>query len=365
MSFLKPHHARLGMVIASLVGLFASTYLLYTYVSGAPIACGAIAGCEAVRASKWAYTFGIPRPLLGVIFYLAVLGLLIVRAASSWNPKWLFRFTVLAAIAGFVESAFLFGVQWLDIKAFCFWCLSSAIAATFIMIFALFDRADTERILPAQQELKRYFIALLIFLPLSVIGLYALIRYRPLSIPPVAIQDLTPEQVLLTPDTPVEGPATSTVLVVEFTDFQCPACGAFFPTMKKIREDYAGRIRFAYRHFPLTNIHDRALQAARAAYCAGKQDKLFAYGDVLFLNQKYLSDDDFIRYATGLSLNEAMFRSCFADQASLDAVKFDQAQALKLGLRFTPTTFVNRNKIDQALTYEELKTIIDQELAKK
>jgi uncharacterized membrane protein len=70
---------RRAMLWSALVGLFASTYLFITYVSGAPIVCGLVSGCEAVRASSWSYTFGIPRPALGVVFYLAIIGLLIYR----------------------------------------------------------------------------------------------------------------------------------------------------------------------------------------------------------------------------------------------------------------------------------------------
>jgi hypothetical protein len=70
MPTITPSKARFGIAISALVGLFASAYLFYTYVTGAPIACGIVSGCEAVRASKWATTvFNLPRPVLGLVFY--------------------------------------------------------------------------------------------------------------------------------------------------------------------------------------------------------------------------------------------------------------------------------------------------------
>ncbi|MDO8618101.1 MAG: vitamin K epoxide reductase family protein [Candidatus Uhrbacteria bacterium] len=172
---IKPPHARFVMAIACLIGLFASAYLLYTYVTGAPIRCGIVSGCELVRASRWAYTFGIPRPLLGLVFYAALFGLLVIRAAIAWKPRLLHRLTMLAAVIGFIESAFLFFVQWLDIKAFCLWCLISAVSATVIALLAPFDQSEKTDVVSTNQELKKYFIALLIFLPLAFLGFVALL----------------------------------------------------------------------------------------------------------------------------------------------------------------------------------------------
>ncbi len=173
---LSPFHARLIMAIASLVGVFASGYLLYTYLSGTPIACGAGGGCDIVRLSKWAWTFGLPRPLLGVAFYMGVFGVLVVRAATNWQVRWLHRLTLAAAALGFIESAFLFFVQWLDIQAFCAWCLLSAVAATIIALVAWFDRIEEVRSVSAEKELRGYLISLIIFAPIALALFAYLIR---------------------------------------------------------------------------------------------------------------------------------------------------------------------------------------------
>lgn len=143
---------------ASLIGLFASTYLLITYVSGAPIVCGPVHGCDVVRASKWAYTFGLPRPLLGVAFYTAIIALLGFRAVYPQKyTLWAYRLMLAAAFIGFVESAFLTLVQWLDINAFCIWCLTSAATATVIFVASFFDRAYAFEPQEGLRELKVLF----------------------------------------------------------------------------------------------------------------------------------------------------------------------------------------------------------------
>lgn len=176
------------MAIASLVGLFASAYLFYTYISGIPIACGSGSGCEIVRLSKWAWTFGIPRPLLGLAFYVGLFGLLIARVATDWQKRWLYRLTMFAAVVGFVESAFLFLIQWLDIRAFCIWCLISALSATVIAMAAWFDRAEDPRHVSAERELKAYFITLLIFVPIAFTTFAYLIQPKTVNVQEVLQQ---------------------------------------------------------------------------------------------------------------------------------------------------------------------------------
>jgi uncharacterized membrane protein len=176
-TFSLPVYARRVLFLTSLVGLFASVYLLIVYTSGAPIVCGEGHGCDVVRASEWAYVFGvIPRPLLGVLFYVGVLGLLIVRAGMpQWLPVWLYRLTVLAAVVGLVESAHLFWIQYAYIEAFCNWCLVSG-AATLVLFLAVW--ADGKAPLtPAQSlnELRWQFIVLAAALAAGVVGLVALL----------------------------------------------------------------------------------------------------------------------------------------------------------------------------------------------
>lgn len=168
--------ARFVTMLACFLGLFASGYLFYTYVTGTPITCAIVSGCDQVRASKWAYTFGIPRPFLGLLFYTAVLALLIVRVSTDWQKKLLYRLTMGAAVIAFIESGFLFVIQWLDVKAFCFWCLLSAVASVALLAAAPFDRIVTDEEITSARELRQALFSMLAFAVSGSIGFLLLIR---------------------------------------------------------------------------------------------------------------------------------------------------------------------------------------------
>ncbi len=369
----SPFAARLTMAIASLVGLFASAYLFYTYVTGAPIACGIVSGCDVVRSSSWATTMGVPRPLLGMLFYTALFGLLVARVATSWRPRLLYRLTMVAAVVGFIESGFLFLIQWLDLKAFCFWCLLSAAAATVIAGAAWFDHLEETRHVAVARELRAYFVALLVFLPIAFFGFVGLVQSKAQGTPEGESINPAPEEnedasatvssLLLLPKTPVTGSLLSKVLVVEFADFQCPACGAFHPTLTRIRKEYAGKVRFAFRHFPITQIHDRARPAAIAAQCAQEQGKFWEFADAVYADQQKLGDGDLRATALGVGMDGGAYDTCIKDAAIAKVVDESFAQARSLGVQYTPTLIVNRTKVDQAISYEQLKRLIDESLA--
>ncbi len=179
MVFLSPRAARLVMAVAALFGFFFSGYLFYVYVTGAPIACAIVSGCDMIRASEWANSFGIPRPFFGLLFYGALFQMLVLRAALAKWAKPLHAFTVALAVIGFIESGVLFVIQWLDLKAFCFWCLLSGIAAMVIFIVSLCDRpmlasSDETR----TSELRRYLWLLLGYVPIAILGFSWLVFWR-------------------------------------------------------------------------------------------------------------------------------------------------------------------------------------------
>lgn len=196
---------------------------------------------------------------------------------------------------------------------------------------------------------------------LIVGGVYALIRFG--GQPTIAT--MSPEEVqskLILPTTNVEGPASSTVTVVEFLDYECPACGALNPAMVKVRDEFAGKIRYAIRLFPLVEIHQHAKGAAIAAVCAGKQGKYFDYGDALFANQQRLERNDLVHYADALHLDASAFNTCLDDPSVADFVVSERKAADALGLDHTPTIFVNGAEIDGTPTQAQLEEIIKQRL---
>jgi len=173
---------------------------------------------------------------------------------------------------------------------------------------------------------------------------------------------------------PLMGNKDAKVTVVEFSDFQCPFCKQFFDdTFSQIKSQYidTGKIKFAYRQYPLTTIHPNALQAANATECAQEQNRFWDYHDILFKNQDTWSTlaaadagNDFVDYATQLGLNADQFKSCL-DSSKFDKnVKGDMTAGTKVQVDGTPAFFVNGNRLVGAQPFSEFQKLIDQELKK-
>jgi uncharacterized membrane protein len=176
---LSPRTARFVMAVAALLGFFFSGYLFYVYVTGAPIVCAIVSGCDIIRASEWANSFGIPRPFFGLLFYGALFQILVLRAALTKWAKPLHVITIALTVIGFIESGVLFVVQWLDLRAFCFWCLLSGIAATIIFIASLRDRPMRESTDETRaSELRHYLWLLLGYVPLAILFFSWLVFWR-------------------------------------------------------------------------------------------------------------------------------------------------------------------------------------------
>jgi protein-disulfide isomerase len=163
---------------------------------------------------------------------------------------------------------------------------------------------------------------------------------------------------------PSKGPDDAAVTIVEFSDFQCPYCQRAVPTIEQILEKYPTQVRIVFRHLPLDTIHDRAKPAAVASHCAGNQDKFWDYHDVLFDNNRALSDEDLERYAADMGLDMEAFKQCVSDPESHQIVDNDAVAAASLGLTGTPAFFVNGIPLTGAQPLEKFSAIIDEELAR-
>lgn len=159
------------------------------------------------------------------------------------------------------------------------------------------------------------------------------------------------------------GSADAKVVMVEYSDFQCPACGAAEPTVEEVINAYGSKIKFVYRHFPLTSIHQYSQKAAEASECAGAQGKFWEMHGKLFANQNALRISDLKSYAQQIGLNTTSFNQCLDSGAAAANVKADFNEGLAEKVRATPTFFINGRKIEGGVPFNEFKTVIDQELA--
>ncbi len=162
---------------------------------------------------------------------------------------------------------------------------------------------------------------------------------------------------------PSQGKQIAPVTVVMFTDFQCPACSAVHPVLKKVLAEYGNKIRFVVRDFPLTNIHANAFRAALAANAANAQGKFFEYTEILYKNQMALDTDSLKKYAADLSLNRKQFDLDLESEKYAADVRKDMADGKNYGITGTPTFFVNGVKV-RALSAESFRKAIEKALKK-
>ncbi len=183
----------------------------------------------------------------------------------------------------------------------------------------------------------------------------------------------------------VEGKTNSKVVVVEYSDPECPYCISLHPTMKQLRTDYGDKIAFVYRHFPLTQIHPHAYDEAKAIACAGTlggKEKYYEYIDALFGYKAPLQTQQNPSpqlpasgkedIAKNVGLDSAAFKRCEEDQATATAIDSSINDGIQAGVQGTPSSFVLLKEkkgykviafIDGARQYEYFKAAIDQALA--
>jgi len=172
----------------------------------------------------------------------------------------------------------------------------------------------------------------------------------------------------LVPEDHVFGSAEATVTLVEYGDFQCPACAAYALVVKQVKDEYADRIRFVYRDFPLTQ-HRNARAASYAAEAAGVQGKYWEFHDLLFERQEAwaassASDVQKIHegYAELLGLDLGKFAADRDADLTRRGVDADQRSGIQAGVASTPTFYLNGRKLD-ARSYDDFKRDIDALLA--
>jgi len=161
----------------------------------------------------------------------------------------------------------------------------------------------------------------------------------------------------------LKGNKDSSVTLVEYSDFQCPACKSYMPLIKQLLADYEDRVRFVYRHFPLSQ-HKNAEPAAYASEAAGKQGKFWEMHDMIFDKQsewaeKRNAEETFAEYAKTLGLDIAQFTQDTNNKELRDKVDADFKSGVSAGVNSTPTFFLNGKKMIQPRSVDEFKQQID------
>jgi protein-disulfide isomerase len=179
----------------------------------------------------------------------------------------------------------------------------------------------------------------------------------------------TPVRILLDPPrekvavagSPAKGPASAPIELVEFADFQCPFCLRAYPTVNEVLSRYGDKIRFVYRHYPLSS-HPNARPAAEASECAAEQGQFWQYYEKLFADQTRLSGEGLKQSAAALGMDMSRFNACVDSHKFQDRVEHDIRDGNEAGVSGTPAFFINGRMLTGAQPFDAFKRIIDEEL---
>jgi protein-disulfide isomerase/tetratricopeptide (TPR) repeat protein len=153
------------------------------------------------------------------------------------------------------------------------------------------------------------------------------------------------------------------IMIIEFSDFQCPFCRKVQPVLKNLLAKYEGRVSLAYRDFPLRGMHGQAELGAEAARCAGEQSKFWEYHDLLFENPEKINRDGLIGLSHTLQLDEKQFESCLSSGKYRPQVERDLQDGIRAGVLGTPAIFVNGVLVSGAEPQASFERIIEAQLA--
>jgi protein-disulfide isomerase len=172
------------------------------------------------------------------------------------------------------------------------------------------------------------------------------------------LQQMSTDPSAIIGNSPVRGAAAKNIVIVEFSDFQCPFCAKAHETVNQFMEKHQGEVTLTYKHLPLTQIHTQALPAAKAAWAAGQQGKFWEYHDALFNQQPELGESLYQTIAQTLNLDLEQFNSDRQGEAAQAAIEEDLILARRLGINGTPFFFMNEEPFSGAVELSEMETIL-------
>ena len=153
----------------------------------------------------------------------------------------------------------------------------------------------------------------------------------------------------------IQGPVNVALTLVEYGDYQCPYCGAAYPEVKKVQKELGQKLRFVFRNFPLTRIHEYALNAAETAEAASAQGKFWEMHDFLYEHQSTLNDPKVaLAFARKIGLDTERFQRELSQHNYQSRIKQDFDSGIRSGVNGTPTFYVNGVRHDGDPTAREL-----------
>lgn len=327
------------MRAAALVGLGTSVLLIAEYRQPLPALCAPGGGCDVVRQSEYAEILGIPLPILGALFFAAAL---VIAVAPPLRRLLLLPLSAAALASGLV----LIGIQAFVLSAFCQLCVVVDVAALTLGIAGLSLRTVAAR----QPSFASAAVHVGAAVAVSVAAIFWHAR-------------LAADAEFITGEMPAvvqREQAPDRVTVVEFIDFQCPACRTQYAEFKTILQHYEDQVRVVLKNVPLPQ-HEHAVDAARAFCCAEESGVAQAMADRLFVADE-LAPAACEEIAVSLGLDRERFRSCVGSPRIEERLRADQSAATTAGIRGLPTFWIGNERFEGVHQGPVLRSSIERAL---
>ena len=326
-------------------GVFVAAVLSYSHWADRAVPCGVSRGCDTVAKHESSVWFGVPVAMVGLAGYLALAVLSAIRPRVD-KDVWrrLTNVSLAGTLFGFLASVYFMFTSVTVIKATCMWCVASALIMTASLIVTgwLWSCDDPDSP-PAKFDTFWPIACLLV--AMGATATVATIMDRAPDIPQVKIGNLTESDLLPVP-AKIRGDAKAPVTVIEFADFNCPACRNIAPAMDKLYRDANGKIRWCFRNVPLIQIkgHETSMHAATLAELAASKNLFWDYFDNVYKKEntervKSVDGLKALAVESGLKMGD-ITDALSADSAAAKGVITDMDLALKIGATSTPTFLI-------------------------
>lgn len=161
----------------------------------------------------------------------------------------------------------------------------------------------------------------------------------------------------------IRGPMNAPATLVEYGDYECPFCGAAHPVVELVRQQFGDKLRFVFRHFPLTEVHPHAEPAAECAEFAGAHGQFWEMHDSIYENQRALGLPLLFALAAALGLSESELRNALVAETFRPKVRADFLGGVRSGVNGTPTFFIDGRRHEGAFDFDSLTAAIDRSLS--
>ncbi len=382
------------ILVLILLGMGVSSYSLWHHIainsnslsSSSFCNVSSYINCDAVALSKWSTFFGYPVAALALVFYAALFSTTLAlyflpkEESDRRNPLrgHLFALTSI----GLVPTFLLAGVSVFGLSLLCLMCLTSYLINLGLWILSLrLNKGNSipfvQSILPPKSSWPVYFSMCAVF-ALSPVVMKGLVGAR--SIDSSLLKTILYKHFTETPKSivnegaPSLGNKDAKIVIVEYSDFQCPYCARAATVIPQIVLAHSKNVRLVSKQYPLDpncnsgitgRGHPHSCGAAKAAYCVFKtkgNDAYYSIEKKLFANQSSLNTNNIREYALQEGLTEAELDSCYNDPATHSAIVTQVEEGVAVGVEGTPSIFINGRKLENGASAEVLKAALDKYL---